>query len=172
MVDQLDVRRVLCVPVQSDGRPVGMLNVFVTQPRPGREELMALGAFAALTAELVRMGVELISRNLEVAQLRQALAGRVWIEQAKGMVAASQGVTLDEAFRQLRAHARASSRKLAEVAQEVVQEVQRERLAAKALEDARVRRAAKARAQAAEQALQAGPNRAGPTYCGPGPSPR
>jgi hypothetical protein len=58
--------------------------MFVTQPRPGREELMALGAFAALTAELVRTGVELISRNLEVAQLRQALSSRVWIEQAKG----------------------------------------------------------------------------------------
>jgi transcriptional regulator with GAF, ATPase, and Fis domain len=91
VVDQLDMRRVLCVPVQSDGRPVGMLNVFVTQPRPGREELMALGAFAALTAELVRTGVELVSKNLEVAQQRQALSSRVWIEQAKGMVAATQG---------------------------------------------------------------------------------
>jgi hypothetical protein len=125
VVDQLDVRRVLCVPVQSDGRPVGMLNVFVTQPRPGREELMALGAFAALTAELVRTGVELVSKNLEVAQLRQALSSRVWIEQGQG-----------DGGRRPRGHprpgvppatraARASSRKLAEVAQEVVQDVQR-----------------------------------------------
>jgi hypothetical protein len=57
---------------------------------------MALGAFAALTAEPVRAGVELVSRDLEMAQLRQALTSRIWIEQAKGVLAASQEVTPDE----------------------------------------------------------------------------
>ncbi|HEU4898006.1 MAG TPA: ANTAR domain-containing protein, partial [Actinomycetota bacterium] len=117
-------------------------------------EVQALGAFAIVTAELVRTAAELANHQLEVAQLRQALASRVWIEQAKGMVAATQGIALDEAFQQLRGRARSSSRKLADVAQEVVQEVQRERVAAKALDDARVR-AAEARAREAEQALQA-----------------
>jgi hypothetical protein len=132
--------------------------------------LMALGAFATLTAELVRTGVELVSRDLEMAQLRQALTSRV--EQAKGVLAATQEVTPDERFQQLRTRARSSSRKLADLAREVVaQEAQRERVAALAMDDARVR-VAEARAQAAEQALQAGPNRAGPTYRGPGPSPR
>jgi hypothetical protein len=107
-----------------------------------------------VTTELVSTGVELANREVEVAQLRQALASRVWIEQAKGMVAATQGITLDESFQQLRGRARSSSRKLADVAQEVVQEVQRARVAAKALDDARVR-AAEARARGAEQALQA-----------------
>jgi uncharacterized protein YkwD len=132
---------------------------------------MALGAFATLTAELVRTGVELVSRDLEMAQLRQALTSRV--EQAKGVLAATQEVTPDERFQQLRTRARSSSRKLADLAREVVaQEAQRERVAALAMDDALVR-VAEARAQAAEQALQAGPNRgAGPTYRGPGPSPR
>jgi hypothetical protein len=132
---------------------------------------MALGAFATLTAELVRTGVELVSRDLEMAQLRQALTSRV--EQAKGVLAATQEVTPDERFQQLRTRAWSSSRKLADLAREVVaQEAQRERVAALAMDDALVR-VAEARAQAAEQALQAGPNRgAGPTYRGPGPSPR
>jgi hypothetical protein len=53
---------------------------------------------------------------------------------------------------QLRARAGSSSGKLADLVREVVvQEAQRERVA--------------------EQALQAGPNRAGPTYRGPGPDP-
>jgi len=130
---------------------------------------MALGAFATLTAELVRTGVELVSRDLEMAQLRQALTSRV--EQAKGVLAATQEVTPDEGFQQLRTRARSSSRKLADLAREVVQQAQRERVAALAIDDARGR-VAEARAQAAEQALQAGPNRAGPTYRGPGPSPR
>jgi hypothetical protein len=60
--------------------------------------------------------------------------------------------------------ARSSSRKLADLAREMVQQAQRERVAALAIDDARGR--------VAEQALQAGPNRAGPTYRGPGPSPR
>ena len=107
-----------------------------------------------------------------MAQLRQAMTSRIWIEQAKGVLAASQEVTPDEGFQQFRARARSSSRKLADLVREVVvQEAQRERVAALAMDDARGR-VAEARAQAAEQALQAGPNRADPTYRGPGPSPR
>ena len=155
VVRQLQVRGVLSVPVRLADQPVGTLNVYATQPRAwSPADVQALGAFAVVTAELVRTAVELAGREVEVAQLRQALASRVWIEQAKGMVAATGGVTLDQAFQQLRRRARASSRKLAEVAQEVIQEVHRERVAAKAMDDARVR-AAEARAREAEQALQA-----------------
>jgi hypothetical protein len=155
VVRQLQVRGVLSVPVRLADQPVGTLNVYASQPRVwSPAEVQALGAFAIVTAELVHTAVELANHQLEVAQLRQALASRVWIEQAKGMLAATGGVTLDEAFQQLRGRARSSSRKLAEVAQEVVQEVQRARVAAKAVDDARVR-AAEARAREAEQALQA-----------------
>jgi hypothetical protein len=65
------------------------------QPRLGREELMALGAFATVAAELARTGAELVSR--------------IWIEQAKGVLAASQEVTPDEGFQQFRARARSST---------------------------------------------------------------
>jgi ANTAR domain len=129
--------------------------VYATQPRAwSTGEVQALGALAVVTAELVSTGVELANRELEVAQLRQALTSRVWIEQAKGVLAATEGVSPDAAFGQLRKRARSSSRKLADLAQEVVQEAQRERIAALAVDDARVR-AAEARAREAEQALQA-----------------
>jgi GAF domain-containing protein len=98
VVRQLQVRGVLSVPVRLADQPVGTLNVYATQPRAwSPAEVQALGAFAVVTAELVRTAVELANHQLEVAQLRQALASRVWIEQAKGMVAATEGVTLDEA---------------------------------------------------------------------------
>jgi hypothetical protein len=129
-------------------------------------------AFATLTAELVRTGAELVSRDLGMAQLRQALTSRISIEQAKGVLAASQEVTPDEGFQQLRA---AGAVVIAQAGRSgsggVVQEAQRERVAALAIDDARGR-VAEARAQAAKQALQAGPNRADPTYRDPGPSPR
>jgi GAF domain-containing protein len=113
VVRQLQVRGVLSVPVRLANQPVGTLNVYASQPRAWTPaEVQALGAFAIVTAELVRTAVELANHQVEVGQLRQALTGRIWIEQAKGI------------------------------------------LAALALDDARVQQA-EARAQAAEQALEA-----------------
>jgi GAF domain-containing protein len=155
VVAGLQVRGVLSVPVRLAGQPVGTLDVSAARPRAWSvEEVEAVGAFATLTAELIRTGVELAVRDLEVAQLRQALANRVWIEQAKGVLAATQGVTPEAAFGQLRARARSARRRLADLAREVVQEAQRERVAALAVDDARVRAAA-ARAEQAEAALGA-----------------
>jgi signal transduction protein with GAF and PtsI domain len=155
VVGQLQVRGMVSVPVRLAGQPVGTLNAYTTNPRAwSAQEIDALGALAAVTAGLVRTAVELANREVEVAQLRQALVSRVWIEQAKGVLGASQGISPDAAFQQLRARARSSKRKLADLAQEVVQDAQRERIAAWAVHDARVR-AAEARAQAAEQALRA-----------------
>jgi hypothetical protein len=154
VVGQLPVRGVVSVPVRLADQPVGTLDVYASQPRVwSRGEVQALGALAVVTAELVGTGVELANREVAVAQLRRALANRVWIEQAKGVLAATRGVDPDQGFQQLRRQARSSSRKLADLAREVVQAAQRERVAALAVDDARVR-AAEARAQQAEQALQ------------------
>ena len=155
VVGQLQVRGMVSVPVRLAGQPVGTLNAYSTSPRAwSAQEIDALGALAAVTADLVRTAVELANREVEVAQLRHALVGRVWIEQAKGVLAGTQGISPDTAFQQLRARARSSRRKLADLAQEVVQDAQRERVAALAIDDARVR-AAETRAREAEQALHA-----------------
>jgi GAF domain-containing protein len=154
VVGQLRVLAVLSVPIRLASQPVGTLDVYSTQPRAWTgHEVEGAGEFAAVAGELVQTSVTLANRQLELAQLRQALTSRIWIEQAKGVLAATQGTDPEAAFQQLRARARSSSRKLAEVAQEVVQDAQRQRLAALALDDARVRQA-EARARAAEQALK------------------
>jgi GAF domain-containing protein len=154
VVGQLQVRGMVGVPVRLAGQPVGTLNAYSTSPRAwSAQEIDALEALAAVTADLVRTATELANREVEVAQLRQALVGRVWIEQAKGVLAGTQGISPDTAFQQLREQARSSRRKLADLAREVVQDAQRERIAAVAVHDARVR-AAEARARAAEQALR------------------
>ena len=106
VVGQLQVRGVLSVPVRLADQPVGTLDVYATQPRAWTPmEVEALGALAVVTAELVSTGVELANREVEVAQLRQALVSRVWIEQAKGVLAATQGISPDAAFQQLRKRA-------------------------------------------------------------------
>jgi ANTAR domain/GAF domain len=155
VVSQLHVRGVLSVPIRLADQPVGTLDLYSTQPRAWTaHEVEAAGEFSTVAGELVHTSVELATRELELAQLRQALTSRIWIEQAKGVLAATQGSDPETAFQQLRVRARTSSRKLAELAREVVQDAQRERLAALALDDLRVREA-ETRAQAAEQALQA-----------------
>ena len=155
VVGQLQVRGMVSVPVRLAGQPVGTLDAYTTNPRAwSAQEMDALGALAAVTADLIHTGAELAAREIEVAQLRQALVGRVWIEQAKGVLAGTRGISPDAAFQRLREQARSSRRKLADLAREVVQDAQRERIAAVAVHDARVR-AAEARARAAEQALRA-----------------
>ena len=156
VVGQLNVHGMLSVPIRLQGQPMGTLDVYSTQPRAWSEhELEAMAEFATVAGELVTTRVELATLEVEVTQLRQALTSRVWIEQAKGVLAATQGIDPDAAFQQLRARARSSSRKLAVVAQEVVQDAQRRRLTAHAVDDVRLREA-RARARAAEQALQDG----------------
>jgi GAF domain-containing protein len=81
------VSGVLSVPVRLAGEPVGTLDLYSTRSRTWTtHELEAAAEFATVAGELV-------TRELELTQLRQALTSRVWIEQAKGVLAATQGLT-------------------------------------------------------------------------------
>jgi GAF domain-containing protein len=55
-------------------------------------------------------------------QLTQALASRVIIEQAKGVVAEASGLDMQEAFERLRLHARRHNRRLTDVARSIVED--------------------------------------------------
>ena len=146
---------VLAVPVAVAGRPVGALSVYATEPCPWSGiDVAALGAYAGVVAELVAAGMALDARDAEVAELTQALTARVWVEQAKGALVATEGLDPAAASERLRARAGASQRTVAEVAREVVQDAQRDRTAVIAAERARSR-AAEARAEQAEAALEA-----------------
>jgi AmiR/NasT family two-component response regulator len=61
-------------------------------------------------------------READIAkrQLQHALDSRVLIEQAKGVIAHTRNVTMDEAFRTLRDHARSNNVNLRDVAAGVV----------------------------------------------------
>jgi len=155
VVTQLSVRGVLAVPVVVAGRPVGALSVYATQPCPWSAiDVAALGAYAGVVAELLRAGMALGARDAEVAELTQALTAGVWVEQAKGALMATEGLDSAAAGERLRARAGASQRTVADVAREVVQDAQRDRTAVLAAERA-PSRAAEARAEHAEAALEA-----------------
>jgi AmiR/NasT family two-component response regulator len=54
-------------------------------------------------------------------QLQHALDSRVLIEQAKGMIAAREGISIDQAFARLRQHARRHNAILHDVARAVIE---------------------------------------------------
>jgi hypothetical protein len=154
-VTQVGLRGVLAVPVVVAGRPVGALSVYATQPCLWSAiDVAAVGAYAGVVAELLRASMAVDARDAEVAELTQALTARVWVEQAKGALVATEGLDLAVASERLRARAEVSQRTVAEVAREVVQDAQRDRTAVLAVERARSR-AAEARAEHAEAALEA-----------------
>jgi hypothetical protein len=114
----------------------------------------AVGAYAGVVAELVQASMALDARDAEVAELTRALTARVWVEQARGALVATEGLDPAAASERLRARAAASQRTVAEVAREVVQDAQRDRTAVLAVERARSR-AAEARTAHAEAGLEA-----------------
>jgi GAF domain-containing protein len=149
------LRGVLAVPVVVASRPVGALSVYATEPCPWSGiDVAAVGAYAGVVAELLAAGMALDARDAAVAELTQALTARVWVEQAKGALVATEGLDPAAASERLRARAGASQRTVADVAREVVQDAQRDRTAVIAAERARSR-AAETRAEHAEAALEA-----------------
>jgi hypothetical protein len=108
---------VLAVPVMVAGRPVGALSVYATEWCPWSGiDVAAVGAYAGVVAELVAAGMALDARDAEVAELTQALTARVWVEQAKGALVATEGLDPAAASERLRARAGASQRTVADVA--------------------------------------------------------
>jgi Response regulator with putative antiterminator output domain len=121
---ELGYTSVHAVPLRLRNEVLGSLNLF--RDAPGALSTDDARVARAL-ADVATIGIlqERALRESDIArqQLQRALDSRVLIEQAKGVLAYSDGIDMDEAFRRLRATARNSGRKLAEVAVEVAVEV-------------------------------------------------
>lgn len=116
----------LSAPIEVGERLVGALNVYgpTNDPRqPGMIDgaLLLAATLGALFFEL-ELGGEMARLNED---LRQALASRATIEQAKGVVMAEKHCSPDEAFAHLVALSSAGERKLRDVARDIVDSVSR-----------------------------------------------
>ena len=80
---------------------------------------------SAIPSDVAVLRDELLSVRAELSGLREAMGRRAVIEQAKGMLAERESITVDEAFTLLRNHSRGTGTKLREVAQDVVKGVLR-----------------------------------------------
>jgi GAF domain-containing protein len=118
---QRRVRAVLASPLPYNQDAVGVVAVLSEQRHPwspeGELALLALTDLAALLIATMMRGEQ---HSELAAQLAGALKSRQVIEQAKGVLIGSRGLSPREAYQQLRAQARAQRRKLADLCAEVV----------------------------------------------------
>lgn len=115
------VARSLSVGLPVPGRSQGCLNLYARSTMAFDPSSVAVAEAFATHAALTVGNAALYAWASEQAQhMREAMASRAAIEQAKGMVMAARGCTADEAFEELRRLGSLSRRKVRVVAEEVV----------------------------------------------------
>jgi GAF domain-containing protein len=121
-----DVRSFLAAPLMLRGDAIGALNLYSSKPRGFTaldDVLVALftgqAAVAVANAKTYADAVTLTD------QLREAIASRAIIEQAKGVLMARDGIGADAAFGALREMSQHRNVKLRLIAQEVVESTRR-----------------------------------------------
>jgi len=116
------LRSLVSAPVEVEGEVKGALAAYAASRRWWSDgTLHALAVLAAAAGGVLRAVADLDHREAEVRQLQHALASRVVIEQAKGVLMARTGMTPQDAFERMRATARSSGRKLSDVARDVIE---------------------------------------------------
>ena len=110
------------LPLRLRATVIGALNLFCSSPGALSQADVRTGQALADVATIGILAQRtLYQAELLSTQLQQALNSRVTIEQAKGVLAERRGISLDEAFEILRAHARGNNLRLSDLARDVAQ---------------------------------------------------
>jgi GAF domain-containing protein len=118
---QFRVQAGISVPVELHGGPIGSLDLYSAKPRDWDDsEVSALQAYAGIVANLLGSAAAAHLKGRLAEQLQTALAHGAVIEQAKGVLMEREGQDAATAYERLRAGARSSSRKVADVARELL----------------------------------------------------
>jgi GAF domain-containing protein len=116
-----EVRAVLASPLPYNQDAVGVVAVLSERSRPwSAANELALLAFTDLAALLIASIIQGEQQSELAGQLQGALDSRQVIEQAKGILMGTQGISARAAYEHLRSRARAERRKLGVVCAEVV----------------------------------------------------
>jgi GAF domain-containing protein len=119
---ELGMAAVYAFPMRLRERVIGGLNVFHTTSEPFSDrELRVLQALADVATISLIQEQAIARAEVVTEQLQLALNSRIVVEQAKGAVARTFGISVDEAFELLRHHARTTRSRLTDVAHQVVE---------------------------------------------------
>jgi GAF domain-containing protein len=109
------------LPLRLRGERLGSLLLLCSGRGPLRETDVRLGQALADAAAIGLVHERTLTEHRTTGiQLRAALQSRILIEQAKGVLAARLGVSVDEAFTVLRRHARNNGERLTSMARAVI----------------------------------------------------
>jgi Response regulator with putative antiterminator output domain len=119
--ERLGVAGVAGIPMRLGGQIIGALNLYSAEPREWSEEDLAVAAVLADVATSYVINASKIRQQQQLSeQLQHALESRVVIEQAKGITAQQNSVTVDQAYQLMRGHARSNHASLRAVAEAIV----------------------------------------------------
>ena len=115
-------RSVHALPMRVYGRTIGAMGLFGENPGALSREDAAIGQALVDVATISILQERTIRESALVnEQLQRALNSRVLIEQAKGVIAYTSRVSMEEAFRRLRSYARSNNQSLHETAARVIE---------------------------------------------------
>lgn len=115
------VRSVYAIPLRLRETTIGTLNLMRAEPGELNEhDVRAAKAFADVATIGILHERTLRDTSAVRDQLQHALTSRIIIEQAKGVVAETAHLSMDDAFTKIRQHARAQQMPLRTVAQQLV----------------------------------------------------
>jgi GAF domain-containing protein len=118
---RLSVAGVAGIPMRLADEIIGALNLYSPRPREWTDEDMAVArVLADLATSYVVNASKLRQQEQLSEQLQEALESRVVIEQAKGITAQQNAITIDHAYEMMRRHARNNNASLRVVAQAIV----------------------------------------------------
>jgi GAF domain-containing protein len=118
---RLRVAGVAGIPMRLADQIIGALNLYAAGPREWSDEDIAVaGVLADVATSYVVNASKLRQQEQLSEQLQHALESRVVIEQAKGITAQQNSVTIDQAYQLIRGHARNNNASLRTVAEAIV----------------------------------------------------
>jgi GAF domain-containing protein len=118
---RLAVAGVAGIPMRLDDQIIGALNLYSPEPRQWSDEDVAVaGVLADVATSYVVNASKLRQQEQLSEQLQQALESRIVIEQAKGITAQQNSVSIDQAYQLMRGHARNNNASLRLVAEAIV----------------------------------------------------
>ena len=117
----LGFEAVHALPLRLRGDIVGALNLFGSRARLDENDREVGQSLADMATIGILQHRSSRRASIEAEQLQQALASRVVIEQAKGVLAEFASVDMEVAFNSLRSYCRSRNLKLGEVAEAIVE---------------------------------------------------
>jgi len=118
---RVGVAGVAGIPMRLADQIIGALNLDSPRPREWSDEDIAVaGVLADVATSYVVNASKLRQQEQLSEQLQHALESRIVIEQAKGITAQQNAVTVEQAYQLMRQHARSNNASLRMVAEAIV----------------------------------------------------